>query len=236
MSKPVISLLEAKHEGVVGSVLFDVKMTRLLALIVHSDSATDATRKRLDIKNIYKQDMDAIVIKTAASMRYAPEPADNPVGLPAYNHEGTFLGMVDDVCVEKSRVLWISSDGVELPACKVLSRSDGLIIFCGPGKPPKLSAQKIKPTTAAAAKLAPLLASPVLDNTRVHLHAQVSRTPPPPNSKPKNYDFLIGKTSERDLFLSSGAPLVMRGDIITDKVIAAARFDHKLVQLALHCR
>ena len=140
MSKPVISLLEAKHEGVVASVLFDAKMTRLLALIVATGSATDAARKRLDVKNIYKQEMDAIVVKTAAVMRYAPEPADNPVGLPAYDHEGTLLGMVDDVCIDKGRVLWISSDGKQLPAAKVLSRSGGLIIFCGAGKPPKLTA------------------------------------------------------------------------------------------------
>jgi len=232
MSKPVISLLEAKKEGVVGGVLFDAKMTRLIALIVNTNSATDAARKRLDIKNIFKQDMDAIVVKSAASLRCATETADNPIGLAAYDHEGTHLGVIDDVGIDKGRVLWISSGNEKLPVGKILSRSKGLIIFCGPSKPPKLSPAKKTSTVKIAAQFN----NPATKSARVHLHAHVSRTPPPPDSKPRNYDFLLGKTAEHDLFLSCGSLLVMGGDIITAKIIDTARTDHKLVQLALHCR
>ncbi|MCL2370126.1 MAG: hypothetical protein FWC80_02725 [Firmicutes bacterium] len=300
ISKPVISLAEAKNEGVVCSVIFNPKMTRLLAVIVETGSVTDAARKRLDIKNIYKYDMDAIVIKTASSMYYATEMHENPIGLPAYDHEGKLLGMVDDIGVDKGQVLWISCNGKELPVAKVLSRSGSLIIFVGSGKTPVI--RKKSPTATAKRKISTLTANPVHKNTSVvvhdetkeptitlnrnveralralqvknneeikekavaenvkkdikktenseseqtsfvqtstnptHLKANVTYTPPPPNSKLKNYDFLLGKIVEKDLYLSNGTTLVTIGEVITDKIINSARLDHKLVQLALHCR
>jgi len=299
ISKPVISLAEAKNEGVVSNVIFDPKMTRLLAVIVETDSVTDAKNKRLDIKNIYKHDMDAIVIKTASSMYYAAETPQNPIGLPAYDHEGTLLGMVDDIGVDGGRVVWISYNGKQSSVAKVLSRSGSLVIFVGPSKPPAI--RKKSPAATAKRKVTTLIANPVHAKTKVTVHekeaeqiilrtepqpvnieinrtveralralqthkseeieesneqikedqkstclignvnptyiqANVTYTPPPPNSKLKNYDFLLGKEADMDMLLSNGKVLVNKGDLITSKIIDKARNDHKLIHLALHCR
>jgi len=300
ISKPVISLTEAKNEGVVSSVIFDPKMRRLLAVIVETDSVTDAKYKRLDTKNIYKHDMDAIVIKTASSMYYATEEPQNPIGLPAYDHEGTLLGMVDDIGLDGGYVQWISCNGKQSSVAKVLSRSGSLVIFVGPSKPPAI--RKKSPAIAAKRKIKTLAANPVHGKTKVivhdknteeqdintkpqpttvieinrnveralralqvhrneeadrdgeeetkaekndypiettnptHLQANVTYTPPPPNSKVRNYDFLLGKEADMDMLLSNGKVLVNKGDIITSKIIDKARKDHKLIHLALHCR
>jgi len=236
VSKPVISLYEARREGIVVGCIFDAKMSRLMALAVECEDETDAGKKRLDLKNIYKHDSDAVVVKNSAVLRFCDKAIGGcPIGLIAYDHEGTVLGTIDDIGIDvRGKVLWISCNGVNLECTRLVSRSDKLVIFCGAGKPPKLTSPRSK--RVATKRIEAALAKAETAGGQIRLHAQVSRTPPPKDSKMRNYDFLVSKIVERDIVSSIGEVIALEGDVITDAIIDLARNDHKLVQLALYCR
>lgn len=285
LSKPLISLYDAKVIGVVSNIIFDAKMMKGRLLVVVNDDIDDTNNKFIELKDIANLNYDAVVIKNSECLTNTWNTvtlgAGNPINCACYNQDGKYLGIVKDVYLENQKVLSLLIECEEYPANTLLSFSDKLLIFNDTGLPIKLKPTKHVPLkneingnqnvnihnidhetgtesnkkthsasmtvneNNSALKSLPLEAQRLIETmaqVKIDLPTKipqkntlVSRTPIiEGGGQNQNYQFLIGKTLQKDIYSITNELILPQETVITDKEIEIARGNGKLVQLALH--
>ncbi|MDR0426922.1 MAG: PRC-barrel domain-containing protein [Clostridiales bacterium] len=156
LSKPVISLYEAKNIGTVTNILFDKKLQNAKYLLVYLDSEDDVTQKYLPFKDAGSLESDAVTVKNTSKIqsRWAVPPglSLNPINLPIYNHNGKELGRISDVRLEGAEVLAVVAGEREYTPGVILSKSDEIVIVNDGGERIKLTPPPRIPRVSADGK------------------------------------------------------------------------------------
>ncbi len=137
LSKPVISIYEASIIGTVINITFDKKMKRVCSLLIVSDTDEDEALYAIPISRIMTVD-NALTIKNGNSVTLYEESnifVRSPINHPVYLTTGEKKGIVQDVAFdEKSfEVIELCLDNEKIPAAKVASVSNTLVILKGEG-------------------------------------------------------------------------------------------------------
>lgn len=236
LSKPLITLADARYEGTVGNIYFDNRLRRGKYIELFDEDENPEQRfVELNKVNI---GVDAAVIAhdgylTCEWNSELDNLAPNPINASAYNPDGKSLGRVTDVLMDGTTVTGFEVSGVVMPADTLLSYSKNLLIFNDTGKPVKLAKPKPKiPPPEKASAAVHVTQAPPEPQVAVpeKLRAPVSAPPPQATA----YNFLLGKTTTDPIIGPSGQMIVPAGTVVTPEVIERARAEGKLVRLALH--
>lgn len=104
LSKPVISLIDSKTEGIIKNAIFDKNFKRLKSLVLF-DNNEHQEEKVLNIQNIYSYGENAIIIKDGqdlnleiSSIKIDDKPL--PINNFVYTYLGKFIGQVTDIILD----------------------------------------------------------------------------------------------------------------------------------------
>ena len=191
---------------------------------------------------------DAVMLKNKSKILQRdaiPSPlAVLPLSASVYTHNGKALGSVTDLKFDGDKIVKIIACDNEIEPCKILSRSQEVIVVNdGEDKvklvPPVSQEPKKVIAEEKAENLSPVAteeapseqASPTVPN-----RASTASLASTQNDKTAGYSFLLGRIATDELFSASGEIIVESGQTIDDTVINKASSADKLVQLALRSK
>lgn len=247
--KKVISLKNATVFGTVFGVHID-KNTFAPAYISLSDDGNYI----LPVKDMYGS---GDVVSTFAEPRSATDELGNTVylayGAETFDAKGKFLGNLTDYtfdCNKKNKR--ISTDSISLHPKKLIAANRTLVFNTGRQLPPKKTLSETDATadkseTAEAAATSETIEPVSVDNSSENAPAAQPETPKPtfyserPNTatispETLNFDFLLGRTTKRNISDLNGLLLIPIGTIISRHIIENARKNGKLSELAISSR
>lgn len=254
LSKPIISLYEAKNVGIISNIFFDKKMQTAKYLVIYSDNDDDINEKFIAFKEISALESDAATVKNLSKIvsrfSIAPTYSINPMNLKVFNHEGKEIGKITDIEIEGNKIINLNLGDKKYPPSMVLSKSDEIIVINDSGQPIKLSPPARIRKTAADKKRNVTITAADKDNTiiatdnlkdinlpyRVLPENTSVATPPAGITKKQGYTFLLEKVMTRTIFSDTGEMIAEKDAAINPEIIEKAISAGKLVHLALHSK
>lgn len=134
LSKPVISLIDSKTEGIIKNAIFDKNFKRLKSLILF-DNNEYQEEKVLNIQNIYSYGENAIIIKDGQDLNLEVSSLKIndktlPVNNLVYTYLGKFIGQVTDIVLDdKFYVKSIITNNKEIKIDEVISCGQDAVII-----------------------------------------------------------------------------------------------------------
>lgn len=134
LTKPVISLINAKTEGIVKNAVFDKNFKKLKYLILF-DNNEHQEEKALNILNIYSYGENAIVIKEDSDLNLEisnKQILDKPfpINSNVYTYLGKFMGKVNDIILdEKYNIISLIVNGKEVLIENIISCGEDAVII-----------------------------------------------------------------------------------------------------------
>ena len=225
IGKPIISIYSGKIEGYVKNLLFDKKLTKLCLLQFFDDNTQE--EKLLHAKSIYKIGQDAIILKNDADIILDTIDITNyvnPTNLDVYTIDGKQLGKVVDIVLnEKTKIEnMVLQDKSKLLAVNILNVGENVIILKSEQKNVKITDFKNKTKITKF-------------NHNIKVEIQNGMTiirPQKPNKViAKNFDFLLGRKTNKNIYSDNGELLVKKQTKITNFVIDVVCRNGKLKEL-----
>lgn len=232
LSKPLITLSDAKDAGTVCNIFFDKTLRRGRYVELFSEDETAPEQRYVALDRI-RLGADAAVVSHEGVIKAgwstpADDYAPNPINRTAYNLDGKSLGRVTDVLLDGVRVCEFEIEGKTYAADTLVSYSDKILVFNDSGK----SFRPVRPRKpripAAAASI------PVAATAAVELPEKLTVTAAARPAGRSDYAFLLGKKTVRHILSPEGNVIVPAGCVVTAELIDKARAAGKLVQLALN--
>lgn len=232
LSKPLITLSDAKYAGTVSNIFFDKALRRGSCLELLSEDDASPERTAIDFKYV-KLGPDAAVVPHSVLL----EPVktgnltSNPINCTAYNQDGKLLGRVSDVLLDGTSIASIEVDGKPYEIAMLIAHSDKLVILNDSGrafKPYRPTRKPSQPSEEPSESPPP--APPAPPEATVVLPEKLTAATSVDRGE---YAFLLDKKTTKHLLSPEGTLLVPAGTIVTHEVIDRVRAAGKLVQLAL---
>lgn len=101
LSRIVISLTEAKNEGIVMNILLDKKFKYILGYIIIDDNSSEEEEKFLPLKKVI-EGTDAIMIVDETKLTAKTDGLKCPLNAPVYNTDGVLTGSLKDVYFDET--------------------------------------------------------------------------------------------------------------------------------------
>lgn len=168
LSKPVISLVDSKTEGIIKSVVFDKSFKRAKWLVLF-DNNEHLEDKALSIQDIYSLGENAVVIKNADILNlYLSCTKTDEVCLPinnsVYTTKGKFLGNVKDIILNDKYYIEkiILSTSEEVETKNILASGDDAVIVQADNESVNIANFKRKKKTSLNVKSAELIEQEVV--------------------------------------------------------------------------
>lgn len=134
LSKPVISLIDSKTEGIIKNAIFDKNFKKLKYLILF-DNNEHLEEKALNITNIYSYGENAIIVKEESDLdlELSTKKIDDkpfPINNNVYTYLGKFIGIVNDIILdEKFNIISLIVSDKEIMLENIISSGlDAVII------------------------------------------------------------------------------------------------------------
>ena len=233
LSKPLITLSDAKFAGTVCNIFFDknFRRGRYVELFSEDENAPEQRYVALDRLRL---GADAAVVSHEGLIRsliddLRSEAAPNPINRAAYNLDGKNLGRVTDVILDGVAVRQFEIEGKAYESDTLVSYSDKILIFNDTGKPFR-PVRPRKPRIPEGAEQITVTATA----TTVELPEKLTVTAAPRTGERSDYKFLLGKKTVKHILSHEGNVIVPEGSVVTAELIDRARAAGKLVQLALN--
>lgn len=255
ISKPVINILDGKFEGVVKEAIFDNNFKRLKYIVLF-DNNEEIEERCLFVKDIYNISDDAIIIKNDEDLNLElsfqnTENKPCPINNNAYTYLGKFLGKVTDVILDDNyfiKQIEVGQTTIE-PQNLITSGIDTLICQ-DESKTIKVSSLKRKKVNAVkinSVKLGEEQKVYVLTDTtpkkepsdneqEKEQEAQkpkyaISQFPSNPITITTNYEFLLGRKLDRNIYSQNREIIAKKNSKITPNTINLARLFGKTREL-----
>lgn len=253
IGKQAITLLDAKHGGVILGVFFDKALSKCKGFMLLSND--DENIYYVDFKDFSSILSDAAVIRSDLNLKESPDGpfAESPINIPAFNQDGKALGIIRDINMNEADILsFVTDGGTEIPAGTLLSRSETIVVFNDTGNPIKIKKPVKKEKAESAAKDTPAVEesknksennlkteAPKAPFGRIRanetiLGAQKDSPSRQNDSLITKYSFLLGKRLQRSIYANGGRLIAKENELVSDKIIALAKENGKLVAIALH--
>lgn len=221
IGKPIVSIYDGKIEGIVKNVLFDKKLTKILALQIFDDNSQE--EKIVKEQDIYFVGQDAITIKNSSCVLF--DFADencfaSPVNKNIFTTQGNTVGKIVDVELDDSnKTTKLLTTATQIAITNVLSAGEDVILL----KPQK------------SAKLQQFKSKNKIPQNKNNIVVTIQNKIMPPQ-KPKkittsNVDFLIGRKISKNLYADNGELLAKKGTKISAVVIETVCKNGKLKEL-----
>lgn len=247
---PIFSLTEGANQGEVHDVVYSPREARLIGFTVVKNAGffSRGETRYLTAENIHAIGEDAVVIQDATHLQdyagkdvndFAKEAGEPVIGKRLLTDDGTFLGAIDDVLIERDNrkvVAYEVSGGVwqdmmkgqtDVPVDNIISIGEDVVIVPASVK---AMVQEAKGGLSAVASAAGEKAGELKDTASEKLAA--ARTETSEYVDDKEADYARGKTAGETVLDDAGNILVPIGTMITDADIANARAAGRLHALA----
>lgn len=228
LSKPLITLSDAKYAGTVNNIYFDKALKRGRCVELFCEDETAPEQRYVDLKKVTPGTDAAVITHEGLLVPARGEGAANPINCAAYNIDGKSLGRVTDVLMDGVTVTGFEVDGNVFGADTLVSYSDRLLIFNDTGKPFR-PVRPPKPRIPAAAEDIPVTVTATVALPE-KLTAAASALP----AERSDYKFLLGKRTVKNILSPEGNVIVPADSVVTAELIDKVRAAGKLVQLALN--
>ncbi len=145
LSKPVLSLYEAKKQGIIKNIIFDSKLKYAKAVQIFCEEDSEPDEKFINLKDIYKIGKDVAVIKNCLPVYYSWQNQNqilSPVNADIFTPGGEKVGKVTDVAIDETSfaVLEIFMDKKgSIKAQDIAAVSNDIIILQSAEEPVKLT-------------------------------------------------------------------------------------------------
>lgn len=155
LSKPVISLLDSKTEGIVKNAIFDKNFKRLKYLVLF-DNNEHQEEKTLSIQNIYSYGENAIIVKDGQdlSLELSTVKINDkllPINNAVYTYLGKCVGKVTDILLDdKYFIKSLIVGQTEIDINEILSSGEDAVIIQDKNKKVNISNIKRKKSKKAA--------------------------------------------------------------------------------------
>lgn len=229
ISKPIISLNEAKIKGVISNALFSNFLTKLICFQVISDEEQEDKQLFLDKDCIKQIGDDAVVLKQNYIFKQNCESdIQNPINGLAYSTTGKLLGRILNIELdEKYNVTNVLTKTHTLKIENLISFSNGLYIFNLESKKMKkiINSKFIFPKEIPQIKVSslPLINEPTQPQTATPLTNWVS-----------NSELLLGKRLTKTIQTLNGEIVGRKGCVVNQKILQSATKNQKLRELAIY--
>ncbi|MGN1221647.1 MAG: PRC-barrel domain-containing protein [Christensenellales bacterium] len=226
IGKPIISIYNGKIEGYVKNLLFDKKLTKLCFLQFFDDNTQE--EKLLNVKSIYSIGQDAIILKN--SFEIILDTIDesnyiNPNNFQIYSVAGNKIGKVADITLnDKNKIEnLVLQDKTKLLLKNILNVGDRVIILKEGQSKLKISDFKSKTNIIKYSK----------SNIKVEIQNGVTVIKPQKPNKviANNYEFLIGRKTNKNIYADNGELLVKKQTKISTNIIDVVCRNGKLKEL-----
>ena len=226
IGKPIISIYNGKIEGYVKNLLFDKKLTKLCFLQFFDDNTQE--EKLLNVKSIYSIGQDAIILKN--SFEIILDTIDesnyiNPNNFQIYSVAGNKIGKVADITLNDKNKIEniILQDKTKLPLKNILNVGDRVIILKEGQSKLKISNFKSRTNIIKYSK----------SNIKVEIQNGVTVIKPQKPNKiiTNNYEFLIGRRTNKNIYADNGELLVKKQTKINTNIIDIVCRNGKLKEL-----
>lgn len=258
ISKPVVSISNGKIEGVVKKAVFDKNFKRLKYLILF-DNNEELEERCLFVKNIFSLGDNAIVVKDSLDLSLElsyqnitdkPCPINNDV----YTYLGKFVGKINDINIDENyNIAYLSVGQTELALNSIIECGENVVIVQDEEKKVKLSSlkkkrsnivkiemlktkedQKVYTLNSPEPKLLEheiLQENSPLEETKTKSKYDISKSPTQPIMITTNYEFLIGRKIERNIYSQNRELIAKKNSKITTNTINLARMFGKTREL-----
>lgn len=155
LSKPVISLLDSKTEGIVKNAIFDKNFKRLKYLVLF-DNNEHQEEKTLSIQNIYSYGENAIIVKDGQDLSLelsTVKISDKllPINNAVYTYLGKCVGKVTDILLDdKYYIKSLIIGQTEIDINEILSSGEDAVIIQDKNKKVNISNIKRKKSKKVA--------------------------------------------------------------------------------------
>ena len=226
IGKPIISIYNGKIEGYVKNLLFDKKLTKLCFLQFFDDNTQE--EKLLNVKSIYSIGQDAIILKN--SFEIILDTIDesnyiNPNNFQIYSVAGNKIGKVADITLnDKNKIEnLILQDKTKLLLKNILNVGDRVIILKEGQSKLKISNFKSRTNIIKYSK----------SNIKVEIQNGVTiiKAQKPNKVITNNYEFLIGRKTNKNIYADNGELLVKKQTKISTNIIDVVCRNGKLKEL-----
>ena len=134
LTKPVISLINAKTEGIVKNAVFDKNFKKLKYLVLF-DNNEHQEEKALNVINIYSYGENAIVVKEESDLMLEisnKQVLDKPfpINSNVYTYLGKFIGTVSDIVLDKKyNIISLIVNNKEIALSNIISCGQDAVII-----------------------------------------------------------------------------------------------------------
>lgn len=220
ISKPVISLYDGHHEGIVGNILLDCKRKRALYAVIF-DSLEDTPERVLPLQKIYSVG-DCVMIKNDkdlelfSNLELSMSAFCNPMLSTAYDTSGKKLGQVTDIILDDKYFIEeiTLSNGERCKGCNLACFNESTCIVYRDGDTIKVSSFKPKFTM-------PKITSPTI--VRIMDEPEPQRVPTLPNRAIANYRLLLNRKVTKNISSLNGEIIIRQNSKINHNIIDIAR-------------
>ena len=263
LNRNVISLFEAQNVGEVSGVLLDKSLNKIryFAVINHSQNDTELFFPPTLITNVSN---DAVTIKnlskTSSRSDIPPIYVKVIVGASVFSFLGKDYGKISDIEIdEQGKIINFVTPQLTFAPSKILSHSIDLLIIndtdqkvrlprpcvkkvSSPVPPPTptvtVSATEtlIQPKATSLPEVEPSLISSIEPIAPPKATAIVSHSPLTSPQENTSYDFLLGRTAQKNILADDDTLIIAQSQIIDSSILSLARKYDKLVHLALHSK
>ena len=230
ISRPVISLYEGEHIGIIYNIMFDYRQKKCNFACILNEN--DNIPRLIKFKDIFKIGNDCIFIKNLTCLDLETncekemEENTNPINLKVYNLSCEFLGTSHDIIVDDN----FRISQIVLNNGKIIERNDILNI----GKSTiivgsDVSIQKFKPVVKSikiqnSPKKVMILSDFINSETNTQ------------NKIITDFRFLIGRILSQDVIALNGEMIARKDSIVTKDIVNKASSYGKLVEIARYSK
>lgn len=234
ISLPVVSIYDVRLEGIIENVLIN-KTTKKLEWLVIYDEENDL-KKVVPFNKVYSINNNGISIKNSScinlfeSIELQLDSLHNPINSYVYSFDDGITGRVKDIQVNNGHIENFIIDNKLVPHSMILSFTNQLTII------KQKQTQKLSNFSYKKIRISKLLEIDnntehkvnILDNSNKEIYV--------PKKAVVNYNFLINRTTTKDISTSSGEVIVKKDSVITLNLIDNIRKNGKLKELTLYSK
>ncbi|MGN1213025.1 MAG: PRC-barrel domain-containing protein [Christensenellales bacterium] len=226
IGKPIISIYDGKIEGYVKNLLFDKKLTKLCFLQFFDDNTQED--KLLNVKSIYSIGQDAIILRNSFDVMLDTIDVSNyvnPNNFDIYSVDGNKIGKVSDITLnDKNKIEnLVLQDKTKLLIKNILNVGDKVVILKQGQSKLNISFFKSKANIIKYNK----------SDIKVEIQNGVTYIKPQKPNKiiTNNYEFLIGRKTNKNIYADNGELLVKKQTKINTNIIDVVCRNGKLKEL-----
>lgn len=222
LGKPILSIFDGQLEGFVKSVYFNKKFEKLCWIEFFDDSTQE--EKIINAKNIYHVGNDALTIKNNDDIyleNLVFNDCINPINLDLYSVDGNKIGKIVDITINEKFLV----ENIVLTESKIISQKNilnagkNVVLYKDENENIKVSnfKNKVKITSRKTTNKVKIM--------------QTKTKPLPTKIVTKNYDFLIGKKIDKNIYADNNELIIKKHTKVTRMIIDIACKKGKLKEL-----